>query len=193
MSNPSQVRVWDPLVRFFHWSLVTAFFIAYFTEGEPLVIHNQAGYLVLILLTVRVVWGFIGSPHARFRDFIYSPASIWQFLKDTMRLRARRYLGHNPAAGAMVMLLMISLSLTTVSGLVLLAADEHLGPLAFLFNPVDYPWAHDVEEVHEVFANLTVLLVVFHVLGVIVESLIHRENLAGAMVTGYKRTDSNTD
>ena len=59
MSESSQVKVWDPLVRFFHWSLVTAFFIAYFTEGEPLEVHNQAGYLVLILLAVRVVWGFI--------------------------------------------------------------------------------------------------------------------------------------
>ena len=192
MSNSSQVKVWDPLVRFFHWSLVSAFTIAYITEDDFLTIHSWAGYLILILLAIRIIWGFIGTRYARFRDFVYSPANIAQFLKDTLRFRAKRYLGHNPAGGAMVILLMLSLLVTTISGIFVLGAEENAGPLAYLFTSEDGFWGELIEEVHEFFANLTVLLVVFHIIGVLVESLIHKENLVSAMLTGFKpsKTDS---
>lgn len=186
MTDSSQIRVWDQLVRFFHWSLISAFFIAYVTEENLLTVHTLAGYLILLLISIRFVWGFIGTRYARFSDFVYSPGTVIQFLKDTMHLRAKRYLGHNPAGGAMVILLMVSLLVTTTSGILLLGAEEQAGPVAHWFNQAGSFWSGILEELHEFFANFTLLLVFIHVIGVIVESLIHKENLVSAMLTGFK-------
>ncbi len=182
-----KVFVWDLLVRLFHWGLVAAFLIAYLTEDDFLTIHSWAGYIILGLLLVRVVWGFMGSRHARFSDFVYTPSQIVAFVKDTLSLRAKRYIGHNPAGGAMVLLLMLSLVLTSVTGVVLFGVDEGQGPLAFLVLSGESFWGELLEELHEFFANFTLFLVFIHVAGVIVESLIHRENLVSAMVDGKKR------
>jgi cytochrome b len=186
MTESSQIRVWDPLVRFFHWSLVSAFFIAYITEDDLLTVHTWAGYLIFSLLVVRLVWGFIGTRYARFSDFVYSPENILQFLKDTLRLRAKRYIGHNPAGGAMVILLIFSLFMTTICGVLLLGAEEQAGPVAYWFSQSSGLWADVLEGLHEFFANFTLLLVFVHVVGVLVESLIHKENLVSAMLTGFK-------
>ncbi len=186
MTDTTQIRVWDPLVRFFHWSLVSAFTIAYLTEDDFLTVHSWAGYLILALLGIRIIWGLIGSRYARFSDFIYSPANIIEFLKDTLKFKAKRYLGHNPAGGAMVILLMISLLITTITGIFLLGADDHSGPLAFLFIQSADFWEDILEEVHEFFANFTLLLVFIHIAGVLVESVLHKENLVSAMINGFK-------
>lgn len=186
MKDSTNIKVWDPLVRFFHWSLVVAFFMAYITEEELLSVHTWAGYLVLTLVFIRVIWGLIGTKYARFSDFIYRPATIIQFLKDTISLKAKRYIGHNPAGGAMVLMLLVSLMATAGTGIFLLGAEEQSGPAAALFGQSRYFWAEILEEVHEFFANFTVLLVFVHIAGVVVESLIHGENLVSAMLTGFK-------
>jgi len=191
MSEKQQIMVWDPLVRFFHWSLVSAFTIAYITEDELLTIHSWAGYLIMGLLTIRFIWGFIGTRYARFSDFCYRTETIKQFIKDTLRLKAKRYLGHNPAGGAMVFLLMISLFITTTTGILLLGADEQSGPLADWFVQSNSLWASLFEEVHEFFANFTLFLIIIHIAGVLVESLIHKENLVSAMISGFKSTDND--
>jgi len=190
MNEPTQIKVWDPVVRFFHWSLVSAFFIAYVTEEDLLIVHTWAGYLIFGLLIARIIWGFIGTHYARFSDFIYRPSTIIQFLKDTITLSAKRYLGHNPAGGAMVILLMISLLITTTSGILLSGAEEQAGPLAHWFTQAGGFWGDVLEELHEFFANFTLLLVFIHVAGVIVESLIHKENLVSAMLNGFKSIDT---
>ena len=192
MIKPSQIKVWDPVVRFFHWSLVSAFFIAYITEEDLLSVHTWAGYLIVGLLVVRIIWGFIGTHYARFSDFVHSPSTIIQFLKNTLALRAKRYLGHNPAGGAMVMLLIFSLLATTTSGILLLGAEEQAGPVANWFTQAGGYWGNALEELHEFFANFTVLLVFIHIAGVIVESLIHKENLLSAMLNGFKPADTRT-
>lgn len=186
MTNLYQIRVWDPFVRFFHWSLVTAFSIAYLTEDNFLTIHSWAGYLILALLGIRFVWGFVGSRYARFADFVYSFKNIMQFLKDTLCFRAKRYPGHNPAGGAMVILLMLSLLMTTTTGVLLLGAEEHTGPVAHWFTQAEGFWSNVLEEIHEFFANFTLLLVFVHIAGVLVESFIHKENLVSAMLSGFK-------
>ncbi len=193
MSAASQIRVWDPLVRFFHWSLVSAFTIAFITEEDLLSVHVMAGYLIVVLLGIRFVWGFIGTQHARFSDFVYSPANIMRFLKDTLTLRARRYLGHNPAGGAMVILLMLSLLVTTLSGVLLYGAEDMAGPAASLFSQPTGAWGGVIEAVHELFANFTLLLVGIHVVGVLVESLIHKENLVSAMLSGLKSSNPESE
>lgn len=182
-----RVRVWDPLVRTFHWALAAGFATAFIVEDDLLSVHVWAGYLVLALIVVRLVWGLIGTPHARFSDFVRKPSEVLAYVRDALRLRAPRYLGHNPAGGAMVIALMIAVALTGLSGLAVYGAEELSGPLAPLMSSLPASWGHFFEEVHEVMANLTLVLIVAHVAGVIFSSLSHRENLIAGMITGLKR------
>ncbi|HEC26327.1 MAG TPA: cytochrome B [Gammaproteobacteria bacterium] len=187
MKQQNTIKVWDPFVRIFHWGLVLAFTVAYLTEEDVLSVHILAGYVILGLLSLRLVWGFIGPRYARFSDFTYSLSSIRNFLKDTLNFRAKRYLGHNPAGGAMILLLIASLLLTSFTGLLLYAVAEQAGPLAGMITITSEFMREALEETHEFFANFTLFLVFIHVTGVIIESFMHRENLARAMVTGNKR------
>ena len=186
MQNNSTVKVWDPVVRVFHWTLVATFLIAYVTEEDFLGPHVWAGYLLLAAIAVRLVWGFVGSRHARFSDFVTSPVTAILFIKDTVRLKAKRYIGHNPAGGWMIVIMLVSLIATGVSGLFLYGAGDHAGPLAGLFAGGGDAWKKPLEEVHEFLANFTVFLVVIHLAGVALESIIHKENLVSAMISGEK-------
>jgi len=187
MHNDTKIKVWDPVVRIFHWTLVTTFFIDYFTEEELLTVHVWAGYILLIILGIRIIWGFMGTQHARFSDFVTSPSVAFQYLKDTVYLRAERYIGHNPIGGLMVIILLICVTLTGISGLMLYGADEHAGPLAGWFGSNSDYWEKILEEIHEVLANLSLFLVIIHIAGVVVESKIHNESLVRAMWDGYKK------
>jgi cytochrome b len=179
------VKIWDSFVRVFHWTLVASFALAWLSADELLFVHVIAGYIIAVLILLRLVWGFIGSSHARFQDFIYSPRHVWEYLGEIIRGKPRRYLGHNPAGAVMVLALLAALSITVISGLMLDAYSEFSGPLA--------PWLSDgkvvcegLEEVHEFSANATLVLIVIHVLGVVLASWQHRENLVKAMFSGYK-------
>ena len=186
MSNPSAstIRVWDPLVRVFHWSLVLFFFLAYLTEDEFLTLHVWAGYTVALLVGFRLVWGLIGTRYARFTSFVRSPSTIIEYIRGMLKFRAPHYLGHNPAAGAMVIALLVSLVLVSVTGMSIIAAEGQ-GPLAgTFFASLDAEW---MEEIHEFFANLTLLLVFLHVAGVVFSSFLEGQNLPRAMVTGDKQ------
>jgi cytochrome b len=188
---PTEVRVWDPLVRIFHWSLVAAFATAFIVEDDLLAVHVWAGYLVLALVAVRLVWGVIGTHHARFTDFVRSPRTVLAYLGDALRLRAGRYLGHNPAGGAMVVALLLLVAATGLCGLALYGAQELSGPLAPLMGGLSPAWGEALEETHEVLANLTLAFIVAHVAGVIFSSLSHRENLVWSMFTGRKRASES--
>jgi cytochrome b len=192
MTTQAMVKVWDPLVRLFHWALVAAFFTAYITEDDFLTLHTYAGYSVVGLVLLRIIWGFIGTRYARFGSFVTRPRVAWQYLKNTLSRRAKRYVGHNPAGGAMIVLLLVSLLITTFSGIAAYGAVESAGPLGNWLGTAGEFWEDTFKEVHEFFANFTVLLVAMHVIGVIVASLLHRENLVRAMYTGYKPADKNS-
>ncbi len=187
MHKTNEVKVWDRFVRFFHWSLVATFALCYLTEDDFMDIHVWSGYAIMLLLALRFAWGFLGTEHARFSDFVYRPTTVWQYLKDALSLRAKRYMGHNPAGGAMIVMFFISLILATVSGVVLYGADEHAGPLATLMSGVSESTEELLEEVHELFSEFTLLLILIHIGGVLFESLLHRENLVKAMINGYKK------
>lgn len=186
MNHNDEIKVWDPVVRWFHWLLVAAFFTAYVTEEDVLTVHVWAGYTVGALLVVRLVWGFVGTRHARFSDFVTRPGQALLYLADSVRLNARRYLGHNPIGGLMVVTMMFSLLGTVISGLGVYGIEHQAGPLAEMLAGAA-SWEDGFEEVHEWFANFTLLLVLVHVAGVLLESLIHRENLVKSMFTGRKR------
>lgn len=184
MKPQKLIKVWDLPLRIFHWLLVAGFFVAYLTEDELLTVHIWAGYLVFGLLLFRLVWGFIGNGYARFANFLCSPVKSVIYIKDVVALKAKRHLGHNPAGAAMIMLLLASLFMTSITGFAVYGADQGAGPLA---NTIGSSNEKVWEEVHEFFANFTLLLVFVHIVGVIVESFIHRENLAKAMWNGYKK------
>ncbi|WP_340121156.1 cytochrome b/b6 domain-containing protein [Methylobacter svalbardensis] len=183
MESQELVKVWDLPLRIFHWLLVAGFFIAYLTEDDLLTVHVWAGYLVSGLLVFRLIWGFIGNDYARFSSFLCSPAKSIAYLKDLIALKTQRYLGHNPAGAAMIVLLLVSLLMTVITGFAVYGADQAAGPLAAIGSANEKMW----EEVHEFFANFTLILVVVHVIGVAVESYIHHENLVRAMLHGFKK------
>lgn len=210
-TSTKSVNVWDPIVRIGHWTLVIAFFTAYFTEDDFLTQHVWAGYIVGAVVLFRIVWGFIGSKHARFSGFIYSPAAVFDYLKELIRGKPQHYVGHNPAGGAMVIALLLSLGATVFTGLSLYAIEENAGPLAGIVainykavsaSIIPSAYADEGEsehgamvnkeaeefweELHEFFANFTLLLVALHIGGVLLSSYIDKENLVKAMITGRK-------
>jgi cytochrome b len=174
---PATVKVWDLFVRVFHWSLVALFVLAYATGDEIEQVHIAAGYTIAALVALRILWGFVGPYHARFANFVLPPRGVLAYLRDVALLRAPRYLGHNPAGGAMIVALLMTLAGTCATG-IMMTSDALWG-------------AKWVEDVHEIFANLMVGLIAFHVLGVLIASFEHRENLVTAMFTGRKRNRSN--
>ena len=185
MSDQATIKVWDPLVRLFHWGLVSAFALAYLSEDDWMNLHVYAGYTVLGLLGFRLVWGFVGSRYARFSEFVRPPWEVMAYLKGLVTLRATRYVGHNPAGGAMIVLLLLSLVLTTLTGLGAYGAEGY-GPLAGWLSGLVRLGREAMEEVHEFAANFTLFLILIHVTGVLFGSLLHRENLVRAMITGRK-------
>lgn len=189
MHNTNQIRVWDPLVRIFHWLLAGSFFIAYLTEDDWLDFHIYVGYTIAGLIAFRLLWGLIGTRHARFSDFVRPPREVVAYLKDMATFHPKRYIGHNPAGGAMVMALLLSLVLAVLTGLLVYGAEEMAGPLAGLFTHAPKFLGDVFEELHEFFANLTLFLVVFHVAGVVLAGLQHGENLVRSMFNGKKRAE----
>lgn len=178
------VKAWDPLVRVFHWSLVFFFLIAFITEDDWLNLHVQAGYAVSLLIGFRLIWGLIGTRNARFLSFVKRPGVVLSYLKSMLTFRVPHYLGHNPVAAVMVIALLVSISIVSFTGMALIATEGQ-GPLAgSLFSGWSADW---MEELHEFFANFTMLLVFAHVAGVLISSLLEGENLVKAMVTGRKR------
>jgi cytochrome b len=126
------VRIWDPFVRVAHWTIVIAFVIAYVTEDDLLSLHVWAGYVIGLVVLMRLIWGFIGPKHARFTDFLYRPSEVWAYVRGLTSGRAHRFLGHSPAGGAMVVMLILGLLTTVGSGLWLYAIEKNAGPLAGL-------------------------------------------------------------
>jgi cytochrome b len=189
MNTTHFVKVWDLPLRIFHWLLVAGFFVAYFTEDDLLTLHVWAGYLVFGLLVFRLIWGFVGNQYARFANFLCKPSLSLAYVKDVIALKARRYIGHNPAGAAMIILLLLGLLMTCITGFAVYGADQAVGPLANIGPNNEKLW----EEIHEFSANCTLLLIIVHVVGVAFESYSHRENLVKAMWNGYKKSADNVD
>lgn len=191
MRTGQEITVWDRFVRLFHWLLAGAFFTAYLVEDDLLGVHVWAGYLVFSLVVLRIAWGFVGSRHARFADFVRRPPEVVGYLKSTIAGRSRRYIGHNPAGGAMVIALMGSLLITTILGMLQLGSEPGNALYGFVsgLGLAGETGGEALEETHEFFANFTLALVGLHLVGVLFSSLVHRENLARAMVTGRKRAN----
>jgi cytochrome b len=163
--------VWDPLVRILHWSLAATFLGAYLLGDHGGPAHEALGYAAAAIVAVRILWGFVGTRYARFAEFVPSKARLIEYLRGLAMGREKRYLGHNPAGGVMILALLAGVIASAGTGW-LIVSGAGGGWLA---------------EAHEACATFTLALVGVHVAGVVFSSVRHGENLLRAMVTGRKR------
>ena len=169
------IRVWDPLVRALHWTLVACVLGNLLNEsGETL--HRALGYTASGVVLTRLVWGMVGTRHARFADWFPTPARLLPYLRALLQGRAPRHIGHNPA-GAVMMLALLVLVLGLGATGYLMTTDAFFGE----------DW---LEEVHEALADVLVGAVALHVTAALFESWRHRENLVASMLHGRKRAPS---
>lgn len=166
------LKVWDPVVRILHWALIIAFMTAWVSSGQWQTLHEWAGYTVGIIVVLRILWGIIGTRHARFVNFSYSPKEILQHLRNMRHGHERHYDGHNPAGSVMVFLLLGGLGLQAVLGWLLTTHTFHESAL--------------IETIHPVLGNTLLAAAILHILGVIISSKLTRQNLTKAMITGRK-------
>jgi len=185
MQQKREVLVWDLPTRLFHWLMVLAFSIAWATHDNSrhLDIHTISGYTFLGLLIFRLIWGVVGSHYARFKAFSYSPKEVINYLRALLGSGVKHYVGHNPAGAWAVFLLITVGMLLALSGLIVLGGEEQQGVLA---GKITFDQSAPFSLLHEVIAWGMVAVVAVHVTGVIVESVLHRENLIGAMFRGTK-------
>ncbi len=173
--QPQRITVWDPLVRILHWLLVLAIALAWLSTiifGWADV-HDPAGYVALTAVVIRIVWGFVGSRYARFREFVQPAHRVKQYWRELLSHRERHYIGHNPLGGWMIVALLLVALLTGFTG--------------WLFN-TDMFWGfYWLSLLHEILAWTLLGLIVLHVGGVVFTSLRQRENLVRAMWTGCKQ------
>lgn len=169
-SEKERIKVWDPLVRVLHWSLAATFSAAYISADSIEGLHALAGYAIVAIVGLRALWGLVGTRHARFNAFVPTLRELLAYLRDLMASRSKRYVGHNPAGGAMAILLLVSLLATAGTGMLTLHFGKMFG------------------DMHESFASLNLVLVLIHIAGVLLTSMLHGENLVAAMISGRKRS-----
>jgi cytochrome b len=168
-----RVRVWDRPVRLLHWTLAAAITLAWFTAEGNVSWHERFGYAALAAVALRIVWGFAGSVHARFSDFVRSPRETLAYARRVLNGTEERHLGHNPLGGWMALLLWLLAAATGVTGW-LYTTDSFFGEA----------W---LDQLHEALAWAIVAAVALHLAGVAFTSWRQRENLVQAMLSGHKR------
>jgi len=167
-----RLKVWDLLVRVFHWSLVIGFIANSFLIDDESDLHQWVGYAVVGLIVARIFWGFVGSRHARFSDFPFDPPAAMSQLRDIATGRTRAEMGHSPLGAMMIYNLLGSLILVGVTGYMMTTN---------MFWGLEW-----VEELHEILAGWAQVSVLLHISAVIWESRRTGINLPKAMVTRYK-------
>ncbi|EHJ91774.1 cytochrome b/b6 domain-containing protein [Vreelandella boliviensis] len=190
MRDKVAIEVWDGWIRLFHWGLVAAVLVSFYTtktSGAPFLfpveVHAQAGYLVIGLLVFRWLWGTLGSVYARFKTFLYPPAEVAAYSKSLLKRQPGTYASHNPLGGWMVLLILLSLSFQAMSGLFLSDDIFFQAPLYGLFGDgVD----SQLRTLHQLNSDLLIILIGLHLVGLIVHRLLG-ESLVAAMLVGTKR------
>lgn len=167
-----RILVWDVPTRTFHWLQALSFSGAYLTAFSERLrnYHAALGYILLGLLVFRLLWGFVGTRYARFSSFLFSPKEIVVYLAAMARGRPAHYLGHNPAGSVSVWLLLALGLFIGVTGVMALQDDA----------------SDMVVDLHGLATNIMLGVIALHLAGVLISSLLHRENLVRAMVTGSK-------
>ena len=185
-----KIKVWEPVIRIFHWLLMALVMVAMLTSfwEDLLKIHLLAGQGIGVLLVFRIGWGFLGNEYARFAEFIKSPKVVFHHLRQMKEGKNPRYLGHNPMAGWWMMIMLLVLMVILYSGLVLMGGQERIGLLAEWFTQDE---AYGFHSIHEVLAYVIMAMAAVHVGGAILESLHQKENLVASMLHGNKDQREN--
>lgn len=181
-SKRNEVKVWDRAVRSLHWALAATVVAAWASGGRaalPPDVHDVLGYVAGAIVAARLVWGFAGSRFARFSQFVRGPTVTWGYLRDVLKGRDTRHVGHNPLGGWMVILLLGCVAALSVTG---------------ILYTTDWLWGYEwLYRLHVALGWLILGLVAMHVLGVLFTSWQHRENLVRAMITGDKKEPQDRD
>jgi len=167
------IKVWDPVVRVLHWSLVALFVVAWQSPLRSDLVHEWSGYACLMIVTARVLWGMWGGPHARFSAFLRSPSATARYVRALAGGRAPRYAGHNPLGGWMIVALLATMAVVCVTGW-MFTTDRFWG----------VAW---VRTTHDLGTDILLGLIAVHIFGNAAMSILHRENLIAAMWHGRKR------
>jgi cytochrome b len=198
VSLGQSVRAWDWPTRAFHWTLVFCILSAWvsfrFADriGDPTLIwHRWNGYMLLVLIVFRLIWGFAGSSTSRFAAFVTWPWNAASYALDMLRGRKRAFLGHNPLGAWMILMLLGAVALQGALGLFSLEHNELVaGPLKRLI-------AHETSEAvtkwHVWFFNVILALAVVHILANVLYGLVKKEPLVRAMITGVKPAEAYED
>ena len=180
MADPEpSVRIWDLFVRACHWLLALSVALAWFTREGGGAWHEWLGYAALLLVALRGVWGWTGPAPARFAHFVRSPSVTLRYAGQLLSRRESRYLGHNPLGGWMILLLLASVAAAGITG--------------WLYTTDAYWGDAGMERLHYLCAIVLLVLVALHVAGVVVTSLLQRENLVASMIHGRKRAPRGDD
>lgn len=170
---PKTLLVWDRFIRVFHWALVASFATAWASTSHIGWVHKGAGYLAFALVLTRIVWGFVGSTHARFANFVPSPSALMQYLRAMAQGREPRHPGHNPLGALMILYLLGAVMVIGITGWMM---------------TLDAFWGNGaVEMIHSLTVDLTLWAIAIHVAANLAGSLRHHENLILSMVTGRKQ------
>ncbi len=188
-----RILVWDAPTRIFHWLLVIAIVIAFVTGFVLpqwwLDAHLSAGYTIIVLLVFRFIWAAFGSEYSRLGSFTYSASETLGHLRGVLLLSPRHYIGHNPAGAAMIFALAFLLCALVVTGLLIEGGEEKMGPLAGLTT---YAVGNVAKSLHPMLVWILCVMVAGHIAGVVIESVLTRENLVVSMISGYKLIDKAT-
>lgn len=178
-----QIYVWDLFVRVFHWALVVAFAVAFYTHASEWerMIHVRAGYVAGALMLARIGWGFMKTGYANFHNFPPNPINAAKYVWQTLQGSAKRFIGHNPA-GSIIIYAMLACGLTTIGSGWLVFNEGWL---------IDQPEL--LQDIHFYASWGWLGLVIIHVTGVVAESILHDDNLIRAMITGCKRTSRKSE
>jgi len=182
----TQIMVWDPLLRSFHWLLVAAFGLAWWSEGNDIRIHLLAGSVIPGLLLFRIIWGIYGEKHALFSSFRPTLSAIREHFIDLMHFKAAPYIGHTPIGSLMIYLLLGFLFALGISGMLLAALQMGLGPFAGWAAQASTQSEALIMQVHGICFDTLQILLAIHLAGVATESVLQRSNLTLAMFTGKK-------
>jgi cytochrome b len=185
------ISVWDIPVRLFHWSLATSILLQFITAqigGNAMEWHRRIGYFVIGLILFRVVWGFVGSYHARFKNFVRAPAVVIAYAKSLFKKDSPHYVGHNPMGALSVLAVMVAVGFQTVTGL--FSNDDIMleGPYASM---VSKAFSDQMTSLHKLNSNVILVLIGLHLSAIVFYAVFKKEQLIEAMLTGKKELDTS--